>query len=148
VATTSSDDTNLMACLLMRELGVPLTAVVMHRPDFASLIERVGVSYALSPRYVVADTVLAMLQERNVLSVAVLEGGDVEAVEMKVLAGAPVAGRTVKEARLPRGTLLGSIVRRGEVLIPKGDDMIEVDDSVVVLAPHETIVRIEKLFRG
>jgi trk system potassium uptake protein TrkA len=148
VATTSSDDTNLMSCLLMRELGVPLTAIVMHRPDFASLVERVGVSYALSPRYVVADTVLAMLQARNVLSVAVLEGGDVEAVEMRVLPDAPVAGRTVKDAKLPRGSLLGGIVRRGEVIIPKGDDTIEVDDSVVVLAPHETIVRIEKLFRG
>lgn len=147
-ATTSSDDTNLMACLLMREMGVPLTAVVMHRPDFASLVERLGVSYALSPRYVVADTVLAMLQEHNVLSVAVLEGGDVEVVEMQVLPDAPLAGRLVKDAKLPPGTLLGGIVRRGEVIIPKGDDSLEAEDSVVVLAPHETIGRIEKLFRG
>lgn len=147
-ATTSSDDTNLMACLLMREMGVPITAVVMHRPDFASLVERLGVSYALSPRYVVADTVLNMLQEHNALSTAVLEGGDVEVVEFRVTAGAPLAGRALKDAKLPPGTLLGSIVRRGEVIIPKGGDSVEVGDSVVVLTPHDQVGRLEKLFHG
>ncbi len=147
-ATTSNDDTNLMAGLLMRELGTPVCSVVMHRPDFASLVERLGVSYAFSPRYVVADTVINMLQQQHVLSVAVLDDGQAEVIEFKATENSPVVGRVLKEAHLPRGMLIGVIIRQGDVMIPKGDDMILAGDTVVVLVLQAAQAKVERMFRG
>ena len=147
-ATTRKDHENLMACLLMRELGVTLTAVVIHRPDFASLVAKLDVSITLSPRFVVADTVLNMLQQKNVLSVAQLGAGDAEVIECRASASSPLVGKSLKEAKLPRGTLLGAIVRQGDVIVPKGDDHVMIDDSVVVFATREAAPKVKRLFRG
>ncbi len=147
-ATTSQDDSNLMACLLMSELGVKQTAAVMHRPDFATLVDRLGVAYALSPRHMMGDTVNSMLQHGNVLAVAMLEGGLGEAIEYRVNSETPIVGKRLKEAKLPTGALVGAIVRQGEVLIPKGDDHLQCDDTVVVCVQRESMARVEALFRG
>lgn len=146
-ATTNIDETNLVSALLMRSMGVPIVGVVMHRPDFASLLEGVGVTFAVSPRFTVANTVLNMLQHQNVLSVSVLDKGQAELVELRAEPGAPMSGRSLRDARLPKGCLVALVVRGGEVFIPKGDDRIEAGDSVIVLAPVDVVPRVEKSFR-
>jgi CIC family chloride channel protein len=60
-------------------------------------------------------------------------------VELRVASGSSVAGRPVAEVTWPPSTVLTSIRRGGEVLVPKGDTVLRIDDEVVALAPTSVL---------
>ena len=80
--------------------------------------------------------------------VALASCGDAEVIECRASASSPVVGRSLKDAKLPPGTLIGAIMRQGDVIVPKGDDHVMTGDSVVVFARREAASRVKRLFRG
>jgi len=69
-----------------------------------------------------------------------------EAIEVEVSAKSTLIGRKLKENILPRGVLLGAIVRENEVIIPKGDDELKAGDHALVLALKESVGKVDDLF--
>jgi trk system potassium uptake protein TrkA len=63
-----------------------------------------------------------------------------------------LVGRKVEDIKLPKGARIGAIVRgegrKGEVLMPHHDTVIETDDHIVIFIPNKRLVReVEKLFQ-
>ncbi len=148
IAVTGDDENNLMACLLARECGVERTVVKIERPDYASLIQKFGVTLALSPRHVMAERILTLLRGARVQAIALLEDGQVEVVEIVAGHGSPLVGRPLAKVSLPRGTLIGAIVHLGRTIIPRGGHQIEPGDTVVAVGLHEAIGQLEKSLAG
>ena len=74
-----------------------------------------------------------------------LMGGDAEVIEADAMESAPVIGVPLKEARLPKGVLVGALVRDGTVIIPRGESTIQKGDRVIIFSPHDAIKKVEKL---
>jgi trk system potassium uptake protein len=51
----------------------------------------------------------------------------------------------LKDARLPKGVLIGAIIRGDNVIIPSGDDIIREGDRIIVFALRQAISEVEKL---
>jgi trk system potassium uptake protein TrkA len=124
IATSGEDEDNIMATQLAREMGVRQSIVLVHRPDYASVIQRMGFDHVLSPRVVTAKFLLAHIRERDVRSTSVLHAG-AEIMEFRAAARSKSIGRPLRDIRLPRGTLICAIVHAGEMRVAHGDDVIE-----------------------
>jgi trk system potassium uptake protein TrkA len=148
VAVMGDDENNMMACLLAKELGVPQTVAKISRPDYASLVQKFGVSLALSPRHVMAEKVLALISLGRVHAISLLEEGRVEVEELVAEIGSPVAGKILAEISLPQGALIGAVVHLGETIIPRGQTKIESGDIVIVIGRSEVMDEVERKFRG
>ena len=59
---------------------------------------------------------------------------------------APIIGKKLSEAQIPKGLIIGAIVRKGQVLIPDGSSMIESQDRVIAFCLHSEISSLDRLF--
>jgi trk system potassium uptake protein len=146
VAYTGSDETNLLSCLLAKNLGTRKVISLIERWDYVPLVSRVGVDAAVSPRRSTVNAILGFVRRGSVLSVAALKGTTAEAIEFDVSARFPYAGHPLQTVRLPAGTLIGAIVRGNRVIIPRGKDALRVGDRAIAVVLPEALSRVEALF--
>jgi len=146
VAFTGSDETNLLSCLLAKNLGARKVISLIERWDYVPLVSRVGVDAAVSPRRATVNAILGYVRRGSVLSVAALKGTPAEAIEFDVSPRFPYAGRPLQSIQFPAGTLIGAIVRGDRVIIPRGVDALRVGDRVIAVVLPEALSQVEKLF--
>ncbi|MBN1866612.1 NAD-binding protein, partial [Candidatus Sumerlaeota bacterium] len=148
IAVTGDDEGNLMSCLLAKELGVRQTVARIHRPDYASLVQKMGVDLALSPRHIVTDRIMGMVMGGRIKSVSVMEEGKVEVIEFQAARDTEAVSPPLSEIDVPDGTLFGAIVHHGRVIVPHGDNVIHPGDAVIVVGLREKMDDVEKMFHG
>jgi trk system potassium uptake protein TrkA len=146
VAYTGSDETNLLSCLLAKELGARKAIALIDRMNYLPLVSRVGINAAVSPRLSTVNAILSYVRRGSVLSVATIKGTDAEAIEFDVSEKFEFAGVPLSQLTLPHGSLIGAIIRGDRVIIPRGVDSIRVDDRVIVFALREAIAKTEAIF--
>ncbi len=146
VSATGNDETNLLSSLLAKTAGARKVVSLVHKFEYLRLVPRVGVDASVSPRMATVNAILRYVRRGRVMTVASLTGIDAEAIEFRVDEGSPVAGKSLKELHFPAGGIVGAIVRGEEVIVPRGDDRIEVGDEVIVFALPEAIGDVEALF--
>lgn len=146
VAFTGSDETNMLSCLLAKNLGARRVIALIDRMNYIPLVSRVGIDAAVSPRLSTVNAILGYIRRGSVLSVAALKGTAAEAIEFDVSPRFPFAGLPLSKVRLPAGSLIGAIIRGDGVVIPRGADAIRVGDRVIVLTLNRAVPEVEALF--
>ncbi len=146
IAATGDDESNVMSALLASELKVPKTACLIDRPDYARVVEKVGIDVALSPRIVAANRVLKLVKQGRIRSVTLMEEGAIEVTEYQALASSPITGRPLKDVELPDGTLIGAVVHGSVVTIPRGSDSVRPGDIVITVAESGSAEELGRLF--
>jgi trk system potassium uptake protein TrkA len=137
---SDEDERNLMSCQLSKSLGVARTVALVQKPDYVSLYQRLGIDVAVSPRLLCANRILAYVRSRSISTVATIEEGKAEVLEVELPAGSPLVGKALKEAGFPRGCVVGAIMREdGTVVIPRGDDELCAHDQLVVFVLHSVV---------
>ena len=146
VAYTGSDETNMLISLLAKSSGARKVISLVHRYQYMKLVSRVGIDASVSSRQSTVNAILRYVRRGNVKSVATLKGTDAEALELQVDAGAPIVGVPLAKADFPEDAVLGAIIRAGQVILPRGRDVVMPGDRVIVFALPGAIHEIERLF--
>ena len=148
VCLTEDDKLNLLLALLAKHLGAAKTVVRVARNEYVELMEKVGVDVVLSARLLSASEVLAFARRGGVVSVSLLEGARAEAVEVIVQEGAPVAGKRLMDARLPRECLVCACVKSENVVIPNGATVLSPGDRVILFLETQFAQKVMRYFKG
>ncbi len=137
------DETNLMSCQLASSLGVARTVALVHKPDYVSLYQQLGIDVSISPRLLCANRILSFVRSGSISTIATIEEGKAEVLELEVPSGSRLVGKMMKDAKFPRGCVVGAIAREGgDIVIPRGDDKIEALDNLVVFVLNEVVERV------
>ncbi|MCA8941045.1 MAG: Trk system potassium transporter TrkA [Planctomycetes bacterium] len=137
------DETNLMSCQLASSLGVKRTVALVHKPDYVSLYQQLGIDVSISPRLLCANRILSFVRSGSISTIATIEEGKAEVLELEVPAASRLVGKKLMDARFPRGCVVGAIAREGgKIVIPRGDDMIEALDNLVVFVLNEVVEKV------
>ncbi len=145
VAVTGDDRANLMAAMYARQLGASLTIAGLAQGKFAPLADALGVDITISPRLLAAGAISRFVRQGNVVAVTLLESG-ARMVEMRVPERGQIAGRPLSEARFPKESIVGMVVRGGETFVPRGKDVLEAGDDVVLFTVEANVEKVERLF--
>ncbi len=145
VAATGHDEDNIVCGVEAKELGSGLIMSVVRRPDYANVLEKVGIDVAVSPRDVMARQILGMVESGPIISRSTIGGGDAEVWEVEVEEGAPVTEAPLRNIVFPK-SLLASIVREDYMSVPGADDQLRAGDIVVVLVQKQSVDETLKLF--
>ncbi|MGE0192308.1 MAG: Trk system potassium transporter TrkA [Planctomycetota bacterium] len=141
VAVTSNDEKNLLVSLLARSLGVRRVVTRADSPSNERLFERVGIDVVRSARGAAVNRVLSGIGVARAELLAELEHGDAEVIELVVPADLPAIPLTRMKAGL--FGIIGAILRRARVIIPRGSDSVEGGDRLLVfcMKSEESSVR-------
>ena len=140
VALCDRDEENLMTGLFAAKQGVPKVIVKNNRVAYADIISTMGLDSIVSPRTITCDTILRYVRARvngggtKVEKLYRLVNGKAEALEFIARPDDPYIGVELKDLNKRPNTLVAVIVRKGQVIVPFGNDHIEAGDSVVIIA--------------
>jgi len=149
VALCGEDEVNLMSTLQARQMGCRHLTLTVNRADYAPLVELIGVHHVVSPRILTGNRVLMLVGRFPVLSAALLHDGRAEVIELMAEAGSRVVDRRIGDSvRFPKDTILGAIVRGGDVTVPRGGDTIQAGDTVIAFALSPAVDSLSRMFRG
>ncbi|MDY6970937.1 MAG: Trk system potassium transporter TrkA [Thermodesulfobacteriota bacterium] len=153
VAATDSDEVNLIACLLTRNLNQYMLKVARIRNkeylEEKGLFgqELLGVDHIINPESVMVENILGLMQVPGASEVIDFAEGRVKLIGFTIHKGSMLMGRQLLSLKELEGiTLIGAIVRGDQVLIPHGRDTIEADDLVYVVARNDELDQIVRLF--
>jgi len=137
VAATDSDEANLIACLLARNLNRHMVKVARVRNEEYLREERLfskdllGVDLLINTRAMMVETILGLMEVPGASEVIDFVGGKVKMVSFLISADSPLAGKRLSDLKAYEGNLLvGAIVRGHRILIPSGRDIIQPQDLV------------------
>lgn len=151
LATTKSDDANLMASLLARDLGVPNTFAIVHRHGYADVYAHLGVSGTVGPHDAIANMVSSLLPRDGVLQTQKLPDCSHELVEYQLDATISSAV-TLASLVLPPGCVLLALARNHTFEPIKPRMSLRPYDHVVIAQPlhasREVRKRIAQLAGG
>jgi trk system potassium uptake protein TrkA len=146
VTVTDDEATNILAALLAKEQGAKKVMALIKRPHLLHLLPHLGIDAAISPRILTANVILKYVRKGRVLSIFEMPESDAETLEMAVAPGSPIAGKTIRDAGLPAGVIVGAVVHGGEIVVPRGNTVLRAEDTVVVFALPKAIPDVERLF--
>ena len=146
VSVIDNDERNLLASLLGRQLGVRKVITRVSNPANHRLFERVGIDVALSARGAALTSVVHHVDGGRSSLLAILQEGQARVVELT--APAALRSTAVKDLALPREAIVGSVLRDGRVLVPRGDDRVEGGDRLIVCCTEAALRDVHRLFAG
>lgn len=145
IALTGDDENNVLSALLAKSLGAKRTTVLFTKPDYIDVIEKIGVDRAISVRLSVANEILSLLHIGGVAHVALVEEGKAEILEYEISESSKIIGVSFVDAKFPKGSIVGIVVRDDEVIVPRGDFTPRVNDRLIIFALPEALKKVEKL---
>lgn len=146
VTVTNDDKVNILAALLAKRSGCPRAIALMNELAFEPLLANLGVDVVVNPRAMTVSTILRHVRRGRIRSVHALREGVGEVIEAEALETSTVVGAPLREIDLDKGIIIGAIVRDGEVLLPRGDTVIKVNDLVILFATPLAVKKVEKAF--
>jgi len=147
VAAMGHDEDNIVCGVEARELGCPTIACVVRRPDYANVLERLGINAAVSPREVMTRQIQGMVSGGPILFRSDIANGDVEVWEVEIQSDTPITAAPLREIDF-RGSLVAAIVRDDYVAVPGANDQLHAGDTAVLLVEKATAKETMQLVAG
>jgi trk system potassium uptake protein TrkA len=144
VSVIDNDERNLLACLIGQQLGVGSVITRVSTPANLRLFELVGIDVALSARGAAVASVVHQIDGGRSSLLQVLEEGQARVVELTVSDQFPATA--LRDFGLPDQAIIGSIVRGGDVIVPRGDDRIEPGDRLLICTTGVSAEELRTLF--
>ena len=146
VASTGNDETNLLSSLLAKEAGARKVISLVHKFEYLKLVPAVGVDASVSPRIAAVNAILRRIRRGRVMTVASLTGIEAEAIEFVVTPKSKIAGKALRDVAFPKEGVVGTILRGESIILPRGADVMQPGDDVIVFAMPDAIPEVEALF--
>ena len=146
VALTDNSETNILACLSAKRMGVFKTIAEVENIDYISMAESLDIGAVINKKKIAASYIYQLLLDADVENVKCLTFANADVAEFVVKEGAKITRSLVKDLTLPKGTTIGGLVRGDEGILVTGFTQIQPGDHVVVFCLSSMIKRIEKYF--
>ena len=146
VALTGNSETNILACLAAKRMGVEKTVAEVENIDYIGMAESLDIGTVINKKMIAASHFYQMMLDADVSNVKCLTFANADVAEFTVPAGAKITKHFIKDLGLPKGTTIGGMIRNGEGVLVTGDTLIQPGDHVVVFCLSMMIKKIEKFF--
>ena len=130
---------------MAKQLGAKKVVSRVSKVLNVPLFEKVGIDIAISAKNSAMNEVKNDLQENNVDILATVEQGQGEVLEIAVLP--EFNGKRIMDIKFPSSAIIGVILRRNKVIIPKGDTEIHEEDILIIFTTAENADSIKEFFK-
>ena len=147
VALTGNAETNILACLTAKKLGVRKTIAMVENLDYVSMAESLDIGTIINKKTIAASHICQMMLDADVNNLRSLMLVESEVAEFTAAEDSKVTKKPVKDLGLPFGVTIGGLVRKGTGMLVNGNSQIEPGDSVMVFCHEQKLNNVEKFFK-
>lgn len=146
VALTGNSETNILACLAAKRMGVDKTVAEVENIDYIGMAESLDIGTVINKKMIAASHIYQMMLDADVSNVKCLTFANADVAEFTVKAGSRITKHLIKDLGLPKGTTIGGLIRDDVGVLVTGDTLVQAGDHVVVFCLSMMIKKIEKYF--
>jgi len=151
VAVTGNDELNIVACMTAKVLNDKVKTIArVSNPDYidrpVSVRDTIGINAMICPELSLASEISQILHIPEAIDVDSFASGQVKMMELIVGEENPLIGKKLLESNLPDCCIMSAIIRDSKLMIPHGDDVIQLNDRVVIVGKTEAVDETKKLF--
>jgi trk system potassium uptake protein TrkA len=145
VSVTDDDEVNILSALLAKRTGARHAVALVNIPGFIPLVGALGVDAVINPSQITVSSILEHVRRGRIRDVHPIIEDLGEVLEAEALSSSLLIGKPLREARIPKGIVIGGVIRGDRVLAVRGDTVIEAGDTVVIFAARGKVMQVEKL---
>ena len=152
VTLTGIDEENILLSLLAKNNGVEKVVTKVNRMTLMQLTETLDLDSIISPKSITVSQILPSVrakqnsQGNNIITLYRLVNDRLEAIEFIIREPMDYVDVPLKKLKIRDDVLIASIARGNELIIPKGDDCLKINDSVVVVTTNKGLVNLSDIF--
>lgn len=146
IAVIGNSETNILSCLLAKNLGVKRTIAEIENIDYITLAEQMGIDAVINKKVIAASRIFRYTMTGEVSTIKCLTGSEGEALEFVVQPDSRATKGRVGEIDFPKDAIIGGVIRDKNCFIANGDTEIQANDHVVVFALPPALNDIGKFF--
>ncbi len=146
IAASDDEQSNLLASMLAKKFGARKTIVITNEANYVTIFSSLGMDVVINPRQIMVSSILQYVRRGHIPSVMKVSESDAEAIEFVVEDGAKIAGKKLSKVKFPHGSILGAIIKNGQMDIPNGDSVINAGDCVIVFSLPTAIKKVQSFF--
>lgn len=143
IATTGSDESNLLSCILVKKYDVPNIIARVSNPDHENAFKEVGIDQVISPEVTAAIQLQQSVTNPHVAKLTTLGEGDAEIIEMTIT-NDKVVGKRFKDISPTKDYIIIATYQNGKLVIPQPDNTIARGEKVSILVKRGTLKKVSK----
>ncbi len=147
VALTGHDQANLLMGFMTKRSGTRRVVAKIEREDYAPTATQMGIDTTVVPRVIVAGAILRLIHTADIKSLSYINEGKLELIEMIVPRNCAACGKSIRHLGLPKGVVVGALIRGDKVIVPRGDTVLTPADCLVVFAASSALPSFESIFK-
>lgn len=147
-ACTTGDDINLVLCYLAHNrYQVNRTIARVNNPRDAWLFDqKFDVDVAVNQAEILSNLIQEEMSMGDMMTLLKLRRGNYSLVEEKIPDQAKAIGKMIKDLQLPERCVIATIIRKGEVIVPRGVTILEAGDEILAITDPEGAAELAELF--
>lgn len=146
ITATKNQELNILAAIYAKTFGIKRAIALVTRRNYLTIASNLGIDSIVSPKRSTVDTILKYIRSGNIKSIHSILTGKAEVIEFDVAGKNSIAGKAVKDTRMPSNSLILAVTRSNRSLIPDGSFVINEGDSVLIISSKECVAEVENLF--
>ena len=147
VAVTNNSETNILACVAAKNLGVPRAIAEVENLEYIRLAESMGVDAVINKKLITAGRIFKFTLSSKVRFIKYMSGTKAEVLEYIVAPESAITKNMLKDTNFPKNAIIGGVIRGNESFIAVGDTQIQAYDRVAVFALPESVKEVDKFFK-
>ena len=147
VAVTNNSETNILACVAAKNLGVERVIAEVENLEYIKLAERMGVDAVVNKKLITAGKIFKFTLSNKVRFVKYMSGTNAEVLEYIVAPDTAITKKTLKDMNFPKNAIIGGVIRGNESFIAVGDTQIQAYDRVAVFALPDVVKEVDRFFK-
>jgi len=137
-AVTGNDEVNLMVCQLAKQFSkVKRTVARVNDPKNTHTFNEIGVDVAVDSTSIIARIIEEEVSLEDLVTLMTFKRGKLALVRVDLTNESPCVNKQVMEIKLPRTSVLVSIIRGEDVIIPRGETVLQAQDDIIALTAIE-----------
>ncbi len=147
VVATGEDETNLLTCLVAREMSDLRIITRATKEEYEKIFLKIGVNNIVSPETSTVEQLEAMITGPDVVDIAIMHEGMLELIELEVEKKSEVVNKPITKIEFPKESLVVAIKREGKFIIPQEEEKLKVWDKVIIIVRKTLDKKIRDMFK-
>ena len=146
ITTTSNQELNILTSVYAKRMGVKRCISLVTNSNYLPIAAQLDIDSTISPKTSTVDAVMKYIRRGDIKSINSIFAGEAEVIEFSIDDDNTMAGKRLRDIKLPANTLVLSVIRKKRTKLPDGNFVILPGDVVIIITSKESIARIEKFF--
>lgn len=139
IAMTGHDEENIIASLIAKKNNVEQVITKISRSNYSSIINKLEIDNVITPKEIITDEIIKFIRGNSVETLHRIVDGQGQILEIIAKDTDFIIKKPLSKINLVDGVLIGTIVRKNEVVIPTGKDAIYPGDRVILITSTNNI---------